>query len=214
MSKTAILLGATGLTGQALLQQLLRDSRYEQVVTLVRRPLGIQHPKLKEYLLDFDHPDPALLHGDDLYCTLGTTLKKAGSEEAQYQIDCEYPTVFGRIARENGVSRYLLVSSVGANAQAKNFYLRTKGTLEKNIRALGFDLFVAARPSFLLGNREELRPGERIGIFLAGIFRPFIPAKYQGIHVEQVASALIGAAHSGQKGNVVLEGKALKEMCA
>ena len=111
MPKTALLLGATGLVGNQLLEQLLDDARYESVVALSRRPLEMQHPKLRQEIIDFDHPDPAKIKGDDLFCALGTTLRKAGSKEAQYRIDCTYPYEIGKIARQNGVRQYLLVSS-------------------------------------------------------------------------------------------------------
>ena len=112
------------------------------------------------------------------------------------------------MARANGVQRYLLVSSVGADAQSGNFYLRTKGELENNLRALKFDRFVAARPSFLLGQRQEFRLGERIGIVLSYIISPLLMGglrKYKGIQVRQVAAGLIRLANDGQTGDLVVE---------
>ena len=203
--KTALLLGATGLVGGCLLDQLLDDPRYGTVVALVRRPLDRQHSKLRQEILDFDHPDPALLRGDDLFCALGTTLRKAGSKEAQYRIDCTYPYEIGKIARANGVRQYLLVSSVGADAGSSNFYLRTKGDLEEKIRALGFDTFVSARPSFLLGQRSEFRLGERIGIALSHVFAFLIPKRYRGVQAAAVAAVLIEKANAGLSGAWVVE---------
>lgn len=203
--KTALLLGATGLVGSCLLDQLLDDPRYGTVVVLVRRPLDRQHPKLRQEILDFDHPDPALLLGDDLFCALGTTIRKAGSKEAQYRIDCSYPYEIGRIARANGVRQYLLVSSVGADAGSSNFYLRTKGDLEEKIQSLGFDTFVSARPSFLLGKRDEFRLGERIGITLAQVFAFLIPKRYRGVQASRVATVLIERANAGLNGTVFVE---------
>jgi uncharacterized protein YbjT (DUF2867 family) len=206
--KTALLIGATGLTGGHLLEQLLAHPAYDQVIALVRRPMGILHPKLKESIIDFDAPDPALIHGDDLFCAMGTTLAKAGSKEAQYKIDCTYPASIGQIARNNGVKRYLLVSSVGADAQSANFYLRTKGDLEQQIRAMGFDTFVAARPSFLLGDRKEMRIGEKIGIVLSNLISPLLMGrlrKYRGIPSAQVAKSLIDRANNDQKGSLFPE---------
>ena len=207
--KTALLLGATGLVGGCLLDQLLSDPRYDTVVALVRRPLNRQHPKLRQEILDFDHPDPALLRGDDLFSALGTTLRKAGSKETQYRIDCTYPYEIGKIARANGVRQYLLVSSVGADAGSSNFYLRTKGDLEEKIRALGFDTFVSVRPSFLLGNRAEFRLGERIGIALAQAFAFLIPKRYRGVQAAAVAAVLIEKANAGLSGVVVVESEGI-----
>jgi uncharacterized protein YbjT (DUF2867 family) len=210
MPKTALLLGATGLVGNQLLEQLLDDARYESVVALGRRPLDRQHPKLRQEIIDFDHPDPAKIKGDDLFCALGTTLRKAGSKEAQYRIDCTYPYEIGKIARQNGVRQYLLVSSLGADAQSSNFYLRTKGDLEAKIETLGFDNFVTARPSFLLGKRSEFRLGEKIGIVLAQGFAFLIPKKYRGIQASKVAAALIEMANRDLSGVQVLESDRLQ----
>jgi uncharacterized protein YbjT (DUF2867 family) len=205
LSKKALVLGASGLVGSQLLKQLLDSNHYNQVVSLARRPLNIQHPKLIQETLDFDQPDPTKIVGDDLFCALGTTLKKAGSKEAQYRIDCLYPYEIGRIAKQNGVGSYLLVSSVGADANSTNFYLRTKGDLEKRIEGLGFERFVAARPSFLLGDRTEFRLGEKIGIVLALALAPIIPKRYRGVQAATVAKALMEAANGNLRGTHFLE---------
>ncbi len=210
--KTALVLGATGLVGGHLVRQLLDHPDYAEVVTLVRRPLELDHPKLRQEILDFDRPDPTKIKGDELFCALGTTLKKAGSKAAQYRIDCEYPYAIGQIARQNGVRQYLLVSSIGADAQSSNFYLRTKGELEEKIKALGFEAFISARPSFLLGERAEFRFGEKIGIWLAAALNPLMVGglrKYRGIEAAQVAKALIALANAGVKGVKVVEGEGL-----
>lgn len=211
MSKKALVLGASGLVGSQLIRQLLESDQYDQVVSLARRDLDLKHPKLVQEILDFDHPDPGKIVGDDLFCALGTTLRKAGSKEAQYRIDCTYPAEIGRIARQNGVNRYLLVSSLGADALSSNFYLRTKGDLEKKIEELDFECFVAARPSFLLGDRTEFRLAEKIGIWLAVALAPIIPKKYRGIQAATVARALIASANSGQRGTLFLENAELNE---
>ncbi len=210
MEKTALLLGATGLVGGHLLQQLLESPHYGQVVALTRRPLDVKHPKLQQEILDFDHPDVSKIKGDDLFCALGTTLAKAGSKEAQYRIDCVYPYEIGKIAKQNGVRQYLLVSSIGADAKSSNFYLKTKGELEEKIQGLDFEHFVAARPSFLLGERKEFRLGERIGIALAKVFAPLIPRRYRGVGAEKVARALIARANEGGKGVEFVESETLQ----
>ena len=211
MEKTALLLGATGMVGSHLLQQLLESPHYSQVIALVRRPLATQHPKLRQEILDFDDPDAAKIKGDDVFCALGTTLAKAGSKEAQYRIDCIYPYEIGKIARQNGARQYLLVSSLGADAQSSNFYLKTKGDLEERIRSLDFEHFVSARPSILLGDRKEVRVGERVGIVLARVFAPVIPRRYRGIGAEKVARALVFKANDDGKGMEVVESEALQE---
>lgn len=207
--KTALVVGATGLVGKELVHQLCAHPHYERVIALVRRPLDIKYPNLEQRLFNFDAPDMQLVEGDDFYCALGTTLKKAGSLAAQRRIDVEYPLEMGKLARQKGVKRYLLVSAIGANAQSGNAYLKMKGDLEEGLAALEFPLLVAARPSFLLGERAEFRLGERIGIGIAQAVGPLMRGpllKYKGIEGAQVAKALIGAANSGWTGVHILEG--------
>ncbi|MCS7035175.1 MAG: NAD(P)H-binding protein [Saprospiraceae bacterium] len=210
--KTALLLGATGLVGRHLLQRLLDDPHYDTVITLTRRPLSVEHPRLRSIVFDFEHPDPEVIRADDLYCALGTTLRKAGSKAAQYRVDVEYPVAIGRIARANGVKQYLLVSSVGADARSPSFYLRMKGEVEQQLSAMGFETFISARPSLLLGERAEFRLGERIGIALEWLLRPLIPPRYRGIHADQVAAALIALAHAGLRGTHFVESEELQRL--
>lgn len=207
--KTALVLGATGLVGHQLIQQLLDHPAYDRVVALVRRPMDMTHPKLHIEIVDFDKPDADKIRGDDMFCALGTTLKVAGSKEAQFRIDCEYPATFARMGKENGVRRFMLVSSVGADAQSSNFYLCTKGDLEQRLQGLGFESLIIARPSFLLGDRQENRPGERAGIVLVQWLKPLIPKRYRGVQVADVAKALITAANDGVMGKRVLENEKL-----
>jgi uncharacterized protein YbjT (DUF2867 family) len=203
MNKTAIIIGATGFVGLALTKELLDKSFYSKVIVLVRKPLNISHVKLVQEIIDFDKPDVSKIIGDDFFCAIGTTLRKAGSKEAQYKIDCTYPFELGKIAKANGVKQYLLVSSVGADANSSNFYLKTKGDLEQKIQSLGFENFVCIRPSFLLGERQEVRFGEKIGIVLAKILSPLMIGslqKYRGIDVTKIAKALQSFANQGLSG--------------
>lgn len=201
--KTAIIIGATGLVGSKLVKQILENSNYSKVVLLLRKPLNIRHPKLVQEVIDFDKPDTSKVIGDDLFCAMGTTLAKAGSKEVQYKIDCTYPYEIGKIAKANGVKLYILVSSVGANFDSSNFYLRTKGDLEKKIESLDFQNFVSVRPSMLLGNREESRLGEKIGTVLSNILSPLLFGslrKYHGVEASDVAKAMQRFANQGLNG--------------
>ena len=208
--KIALVLGATGLVGSELVEQLLHSPHYREVVALVRRPLERQHPQLRADIIDFDQPDAANIRGDDLFCALGTTLRQAGSQDAQYKVDCMYPAHIGLLARQQGVRQYLLVSSLGADAESSNFYLRTKGDLEGKIRGLQFEHFVIARPSLLLGNRAEFRLGEAIGSGFARLFRPLLPRRYRGVAASKVAAALIALANRDLRGEQVVESEEIQ----
>ncbi len=197
--KTAIVIGATGLVGNHITQKLLDDARYEKVKVFVRRSLNINSPKLEEHIVDFDKIDvwKDSLIGDELYSALGTTIKKAGSKEVQYKIDFTYQYEIAKAASQNGVLKYLLVSSAGANYKSNNFYLRMKGKLDEAVQQLSFDQIIIFMPSILAGNRSEKRFGESIGIKIAGTITKIIPAlkKYRPIEASRVAEAMIKSAN-------------------
>ena len=201
--KTAIVIGATGLIGSTLVKQILENPIYSKVILLLRKPLNISHPKLIQEVINFDKLDISKIVGDDLFCAIGTTLKKAGSKEAQYKIDCIYPYEIGKMAKANGVKQFILVSSVGANVESSNFYLKTKGELERKIELLGFQNFVSLRPSLLLGDRQEYRLGEKIGTLLSNILSPLLFGslrKYRGVEAFDVAKAMQLFANQGLNG--------------
>jgi uncharacterized protein YbjT (DUF2867 family) len=197
--KNAIVIGATGLVGNLITQKLLEDNRYEKVKVFVRRSLNINNPKLEEHIVDFDKIElwNNNLSGDEIYSALGTTIKKAGGKEAQYKIDFTYQYETAKAASENGVRKYLLVSSLGANSNSSNFYLRMKGSLDEKVQQLNFDKIYIFRPSILEGDRNEKRFGESIGIKIAGTITKIIPAlkKYQPIEASKVAEAMIKSAN-------------------
>lgn len=172
---TAILLGATGLVGDALLQQLLESGNYV-VKAFVRRSTGITHPNLEEHLVDFDRlPQWAeLIQGEVLFIAMGTTRRKAGSKKAQYKIDYTYPYEVAQKAASAGFKHCVLVSSIGANARSRLFYLRIKGELEESLKALHFHKLTILRPSLLTGEREEKRWMEEMaGIWMPRLIRLF-----------------------------------------
>ena len=201
--KTAIIIGATGLVGSTLVEQILENPAYSKVVLLLRKPLNINHSKLVQEVIDFDNPDTSKIVGDDLFCAMGTTLAKAGSKEVQYEIDCTYPYEIGKIAIANGVKQYILVSSIGADFSSSNFYLKTKGDLEQKIKSLEFQNFVSLRPSFLMGDRKEFRLGEKIGVVMAKILSPLMLGglkKYRGIEASKVVKSMQTFANQGLTG--------------
>ncbi|MBK7408227.1 MAG: NAD(P)H-binding protein [Saprospirales bacterium] len=204
--KTAILLGATGLVGSQLLLQLLEHPAYQKVIVLSRRKPALQHAHLEVHLVDFDSPaDFAhLLKGEDLFCALGTTLKKAGSRAAFFKVDFTYTREVARAARQNGVAQLLLVSAVGASPHSLFFYPRVKGELEQALKKLDFWAFHIFQPSVLMGKRKEVRFGEEIaGIALSRIDRLTQGAllkSYRPVDASTVANAMLVAAQQLQPG--------------
>lgn len=208
--KTAIIIGSTGLTGGFLLAELIANPKYSKIIVLVRKASGQSNPKVEELVVDFNKLSDFKnkLIADDVYCTIGTTIKKAGSQEAFTKVDYEYPLQLAKIAKENGAKHFLLMSSLGANAASGNFYLKTKGNLENALRDLHFESLSIFRPSILIGPRTEFRLGEKIGIIFMLVFSFLMigsAKKYRPIHVKQVAHAMVKAGQDGEKGVRVWE---------
>ncbi len=166
--KTAVITGASGVVGARTLHHLLERDDVARVVTLGRRPLPVRHEKLVPRTVDLRSPaamEPEIPEGADVaFCCLGTTMKQAGSKEAFRAVDRGAVVAFGEAARRRGVPRFLLVSSIGASARSRNFYLRTKGEAEDGLAQLGFAQLTVVRPSFIddQGARPEARMGERL----------------------------------------------------
>ncbi len=200
--RTALVLGSTGLVGGQLLRQLLADDLCERVITLVRRPTGLVHPKLREQVVDFDHLHLAResFAVDDLYCCLGTTIKKAGSQAAFRRVDYDYPVAAARLAVESGVQHYLLVSSMGADPHSRIFYSRVKGEVEAAVAGAGLPSVGVVRPSLLLGEREEFRFGEAVAAAVSKVVAPLMPGKIRPITGQTVARAMIRIAREGPPG--------------
>lgn len=178
----ALVIGATGSTGEFLVDELLADTAYKSVVIFVRRSTGKKHPKLTEQIVDFSQIEnyKDLIVGDIIFSCLGTTLKAAGSKENQREIDFEIPAAFARLAKENGVSSFVLLSAYGASAQSKVFYSELKGKLEDRISELNFEQYIIFRPGLLLRKGSD-RLGEKIMVSVLnavnaiGLFKKFKP---------------------------------------
>ena len=193
----AIIAGASGLVGRFLLNDLLSRDRYERVIALVRSDLGLSSPKLSTARVDFAALDSTApgdaCAGADLFCTLGTTIKKAGSQDAFRRVDHDAVLAFARWGLAHGAWRFFVVTALGADAASSVFYNRVKGEAERDIASLGFAETHVFRPSFLLGPREEFRLGEaiasRISKPLGFVFSGPL-AKYRPIEAERVAHAM------------------------
>jgi uncharacterized protein YbjT (DUF2867 family) len=215
--KTAVLLGASGLVGGYCLQTLLSDSRYARIVLLGRRELAAaRHPRLTQKIVDFEGLTQADFHrADEVFCALGTTMRKAGSKEAFRRVDVDYPLSAAQLSRQAGAKQFLLVSSVGADAAAKNFYLRTKGELEQEIGKLGFNAFHVFRPSLLLGKREEFRLGERIATAVAPLLNFAMAGglrRYRAIRAASVGKAMVAAAQQEKRGTLVYQYEEIRKL--
>jgi uncharacterized protein YbjT (DUF2867 family) len=191
----AIIIGATGATGKDLVNVLLQNDFYSEIVIFVRRSSGIVHSKLKEIITDFDKSEKVaeFIHGNVLFSCLGTTVKAAGSKDKQWHIDYDIPLRFAEIAKRNGVSGFVLLSSYGASASSKVFYSQLKGKLEDAILNLAFDSYIIFRPG-LLERKNTDRAGERISAALLHflnrlrLFRKFRPMP-TAILAEKLAKA-------------------------
>ncbi len=201
----AIIIGSTGLVGKEVLRASLSDPYFSSVTIFVRRPTGISHPKLTEEIVDFNNMEDwrALINGDVLFSAMGTTLKKAGSKDAQYKVDYTYQYRVAEAASENGVPDYVLVSAPGASAGSMIFYSRIKGELDRDVKKLKFRRIILIKPSILEGDRDEERSGEKLGIKFANLFKdvPFLK-KYRPVHGKTVASAMINAVKSDKDDRV------------
>lgn len=213
--KTALVFGATGLVGSELTNLLLANDHYDCVKIFVREKMDIQHPKLTQVVNKLQNPEEIAdeIKGDDLFCCLGTTREKAGSREAFEWVDLHLPLKIAEVALKNEVRKYLVVSSIGAKPHSRNFYLRTKGIMEKGILGFKFDTICIVRPSILLGQRKERRIAEEIGKLMVSFFSfIFIGPlkKYKGIQAETVARAMIRLANSVNN-RVILESHKLQD---
>ena len=204
---TALLAGASGLVGGECLRRLLAADAYSTVTVVTRRSLGslAQHPKVREIVVDFERLDRvrAGLRADHVFCALGTTIRKAGSQAKFHQVDFEYPRHLAELALANGARHFSLVSALGASAKSGVFYSRVKGELEDALRAMGWPSLCLLRPSVIAGDRQESRPLERLGEALLR----FGPATYRPVEAGRIAAAMIATAQSEPRGVTVIESR-------
>lgn len=206
--KKAILIGATGLIGKALIHALTNDTDYSEVLLIARKKIENLPTKFKLMQVNFDEIEKYKneITGDVLFSTLGTTLKTAGSKEAQYKIDFDYQFNVAKIASDNGVKNLVLLSSAGANSKSSIFYSRMKGELDEAVQKLKFEHVSIIRPSMLVGKREEFRLSEKIFTPVMYILNviPFA-RKYRPIKDSTVAKAMIHAVKSNQSAYRIYE---------
>ncbi|MEM7357881.1 MAG: NAD(P)H-binding protein [Pseudomonadota bacterium] len=200
MSKTAIVIGATGVTGRPLVDALLEHNAYQKVLVFSRRDLQIDHAKLVVQVVDFDDIDSwaAEIVGDELFSAMGTTMKQAGSKQAQYKVDFSYQANVIAAAAQNGVPRLFLVSSPSASSRSLLFYPRIKGELEDFAAEQTISQRVVFRPSLIVGDRPDGRLGEKLAVQMVNMVPDvlFLKKRYQPITGEQLAQAMVNSANT------------------
>ena len=200
-----LIAGATGLVGRHVLEKALHDERVRAVIAPGRQAAGI-HPKLFSPVVDFDN----LLVGesgwqvDAVICTLGTTMKKAGSKEAFYRVDHDYPLAVARLARKHGTSSFVLTSAAGADVSSRFFYYRVKGEVERELASMGFESLTFVRPGLIGGRRDEPRPLETSLGLVKKILHPLLPKSWRINPAEKIADRLLKAALASKAGTHVV----------
>lgn len=196
-----VLVGATGLVGRHVLELALADARVGAVVAPARRALP-EHPKLSTPRVDFDHlPEEAdWWRADAVICTLGTTMRTAGSRAAFRRVDHDYPLAVARLAHAHGTRSYVLNSALGADPGSRIFYNRVKGELEQALAAVGFESLTFVRPGLIGGERAEVRSGERMMVPVLALVGPLLPKRWRLNPAPRIAAALLGAAIDSRPG--------------
>ncbi|MGH8267095.1 MAG: NAD(P)H-binding protein [Steroidobacteraceae bacterium] len=203
--KVALLAGASGLTGGLTLDALLAAPDFTRVIAVTRRPLGREHPRLANRIVQFERLETQLqgVRCNVALCCLGSTIARAGSQPKFREVDVGYVMAFARAARAAQAQRFVVISSAGADPNARNFYLRTKGEMEEELAEAGFAALDILQPGMLLAWRREVRALELAGLVLMPLVNPFLRgprAAYRAIGARTVAAAMLGAARSGRRG--------------
>ena len=193
--KTAALIGASGLIGNEILSFLTQDDFYKEIRVITRRSLQIDHPKVKEMIINFEDEhaySQSLLGVNHVFCAIGTTTKKVNGDKSAYRkIDYDIPVNAAKLSFDLGISHFSLVSSIGANDQSSNFYLQLKGEVEKEISLFAIPSIAIYRPSMLLGDRKEFRFGEVVSKYIFVPLSFLVPAHYKPIQAKVVAKAMV-----------------------
>ncbi len=206
--KKAIVIGATGMVGTQLIILLTLSDEYLEIVSFVRRASGVKHPKLTERIINFDQPETwqSFVKGDVLFSTLGTTIAQAKTKKAQFKVDFTYQFIIAEIAARQQVPHYVLISSAGASAKSKAFYMNMKGKLEDVVQSLAFETISILRPGQLDGERPEKRWSEKVALsVMYGMNKIGLFKRYKPITASQVALAMINVAEEIQSASYTLD---------
>lgn len=204
-NKVALVVGGSGLIGKQVVELLLTHPAYSEVIVLVRKSFLPANPKINEIVFDFENPVVGAIQADDVFCCLGTTIKKAGSKDAFRKVDCIYPLAIADLALKKGAQQFLIVTALGADSKSSFFYNRVKGEVEEQLIKLNYPSLKIFQPSLLLGERNEHRMGEKIGEVLFGLvgFLMIGPLKkYRAIDSAKVARAMVALAQEKSDASV------------
>lgn len=197
MAKTAIILGATGLTGNILLKKLLDDERYSHIVVFGRNTCDIKHPKLEEFIVDLFELDHYAnkFKADEVYCCIGTTKSKTSNKDTYVKIDYGIPVAAAKLCKENGIGTFVVISALGAKKKSKIFYNRVKGKMEAAVLAEQIPNTYILQPSLITGERAEFRFGEYFLKIIMSVIKPILRfgelKRYRPIHPETIAKCMI-----------------------
>ena len=210
MKKTALLLGATGLVGEQCLRELAKITEYDKIIVLSRKKIALPNSKFELLISDFTNIDliGSQLNVTDIFCALGTTISKAGSAAEFKRVDYDIPMQLAKHGKSNGAKQFVLVSSIGANAQSSVLYTKTKGKLEADLAKLNFECLLIFRPSILLGDRKENRVGETVGKFIADKLDFLFVGplkKYRGTPANLLAKVMVSMAQKSYTGVRIID---------
>ena len=206
--RSALVVGATGLVGSSLVRLLCESEEYAAVNVIARRPLDFKHPKLVVTLREFDQiAESDIEFAHEVFCCLGTTMKKAGTREQFEKVDFEYPFTIAALAKNRGIGHFIVISAMGSSEKAFAYYSRVKGKLETALINMDFPQLSIVRPSLITGERPEFRLGEKVGENVLKVLNPLFVGpmkKLRSIHAEQIALAMKVIALHGKKQKVAI----------
>jgi uncharacterized protein YbjT (DUF2867 family) len=208
MAKTAIILGATGATGGELLKLLLEDNRYSSIKLFLRKPSGSTHPKVTEHVVNLFELEKhaAGFTADEVFCCIGTTKAQTPDKETYYKIDHGIPVTAARLAKQNGIGTFIVVSAIGASPNSGVFYIRTKGEMERDVQQLGIAKTHILQPSQIVAPQRQGRTLEKIVVKVMGLLNPLLVGglkKYRSIKAHDIAKAMVKLANTSYKKNII-----------
>lgn len=208
MGKTAILLGASGATGSEVLTLLLKDSRYDKIRLFSRSSSNNKHPKIEEYIINLFELENCQNNfmGDEVYCCIGTTKAKTPDNETYHKIDYGIPVVAAKLAKENNIKTFVVISAIGADAGSSVFYSRTKGQMQEGVLKAGIPKTYILQPSLILAERNEMRLVERVASGIMWLINPLLfgnAARFKSITAKNIAKAMVWLCNNTYPNSIV-----------